>query len=231
MLNKIKQEIKIIGVSLCVGILFALGVAAYSFVYSQTVQQDIADNVIRFHVMAHSDEDDDQALKERVRLDVMAEFAGSFAYGTDIDETRRILTEYLPAIQAYAEKAVRREGFDYPVSADISRVFFPTKYYGNMAFPPGEYEAVQIIIGDGAGSNWWCLMFPPLCYMDMTASEGSRQQMENTLLPQSMRLITYPESQSTSITIRFRIVEWWQNRRRAPSSPPAAPQIVRTYNE
>jgi len=223
MLEKIKHECKILGVSLCVGMLFALGVAAYSFVYSDTIQRDIADNVLRFHVMAHSDEDEDQALKERVRLDILAEFAGPLASSPDIEETRRALTEYLPAIQSLAEESIRRQGFDYPVTADISRVFFPTRHYGGMSFPPGKYEAVQIIIGDGAGSNWWCLMFPPLCYVNMTASEAGRQQMEDTLSVEGFRLLTYQESESTGMAVRFRIVEWWQNRR-APSAPDAPPR-------
>ncbi|MCL2841634.1 MAG: stage II sporulation protein R [Defluviitaleaceae bacterium] len=227
MLNKLKQECKILGVSLCVGLLFAIGVAGYSYVYSQTVQRDIADNVIRFHVMAHSDDDIDQALKERVRLDVLSEFSGVLADNRSIEETRNILTEYLPSIQAYAEKSVRREGFDHPVSANIAQVFFPTRHYGGMAFPPGEYEAVQIIIGNGAGSNWWCLMFPPLCYMDMTATDSGRQQMEDTLSQEGFRLLTYQESESTGIAVRFRVVEWWQNRRAPAQESQPMPQMVR----
>ena len=229
MLAKIKHECKILGVALCVGMLFALGVAAYTYVYSDTVQRDISENVIRFHVMAHSDDDDDQYLKERVRLDILAEFASTLASGSGIEETRLVLTEYLPAIQEYAQNSVWREGFDYPVTTSISNVFFPTRHYGGMAFPPGEYEAVQIIIGDGAGSNWWCLMFPPLCYVDMTSTEGGRAQMQETLTDEGFQLLTHRESGSSRLAVRFRIVEWWQNRRAPAETPRPAPthQIVR----
>ena len=211
MLDKVINECKLLGVALCVGILFALGVAVYTYVYSDTVQRDIADNVIRFHVLAHSDDDDDQALKESIRLDILAEFANTLSTGTSIEDTRTSLRSYLPAIRDYAQEAVRRAGFDHAVTADMSTVFFPTRRYGGLAFPPGEYEAVQIIIGDGAGSNWWCLMFPPLCYVDMTATESGQQQLADTVSEEAFLLLTYQESGSPELAIRFRIVEWWQN--------------------
>ena len=228
MLNKVKQECKLLGMALCVGVLFALGVAAYTYVYSETVQRDIAENVIRFHVLAHSDDDIDQELKETVRLDVLAEFAAGLSTGTSIEVTRQQLAAYLPAIRDYAEEAVRRAGFSHPVSAQMSTVFFPTRRYGGMAFPPGNYEAVQIIIGDGAGANWWCLMFPPLCYVDMTATYAGRQLLADTLTEEGFRLLTYAESNSTDIAVRFRIVEWWQNRNQPAAGDAQEIQLVKT---
>jgi len=213
MLSKVKRECTLLAVSLCVGMLFALGVAAYTYVYSDTVQRDIADNVIRFHVMAHSDYEVDQDLKETVRSEILAEFASALSVSHSIEETRFKLAENLPAIQEYAEKSVRRAGFDYPVTATMSTVFFPTRRYNGMAFPPGEYEAVQIIIGDGEGSNWWCLMFPPLCFVDFSATEDGRAYMQEALPENGFRLLTYQEEQSTGLAVRFRVVEWWQNRR------------------
>ena len=210
MLEKVKHECKLLGVALCVGVLFALGVAVYTYVYSDTMQRDIADNVIRFHVLAHSDDDDHQELKETVRLDILAEFASTLSHGTTIEETRAALMYHLPAIRDYAEESVRRAGFDYSVTADMSTVFFPTRIYGGIAFPPGQYEAVQIVIGDGVGSNWWCLMFPPLCYVDMTATESGLQQLAETVSEEAFLLLTYQESGSAELAVRFRIVEWWQ---------------------
>ena len=216
MLEKIKQTVinegKILGVSLLVGLLLAFGFAAYTFVYSHAAQQSIADNVIRFHVRANSDGRVDQELKEYVRLEVLAEFEALLSRSTSIEETRTVLTEKLADIEAYAQAVVLSAGHKYPVRAEIGRMFFPTRFYGNMSFPPGEYEAVKIIIGEGEGSNWWCLMFPPLCYVDMTATETSRNLLAETVPEEGFRLLTHQEEQRTGLTVRFRIVEWWQNR-------------------
>jgi len=213
------RECKIIAISLAVGMVLALGTAAYTYVYSHATQRDIADNVIRFHVRANSNDSVDQLLKEQVRISVLAEFEEFFAQSTCIYETRTMLNQKLYDIKTYAEGVVRQAGFDHAVTADMSRLFFPTRFYGNMSFPPGEYEAVQIIIGDGAGSNWWCLMFPPLCYLDMTATEDGRQQLADTVSEEGFRLLTHQEEQRAGLTVRFRIVEWWQNRGQPQEQP------------
>ena len=209
----IKKESKIIAASLFAGILLALTVAAYTYVYSSTVQQNIASNVIRFHVLANSDSVVDQNLKDRVRLEVLAEFEEVLSVSNDIKKTRSTLTAKLPQMEAIAQQVILRNGFDYHVSANITRVFFPTGFYGNMSFPPGEYEAVQIIIGEGRGSNWWCLMFPPLCYVDMTSTEAGRRQLAETVTEEGFRLLMHQEEESQSLAVRFKIVEWWQNRK------------------
>jgi len=208
----IKKELPIMAVSLFVGVLIALAATAYTYVYSATTQQNIADNVIRFHVLANSDSVEDQALKERVRMGVLAEFEEALAGAMDIENSRAILTSALPDMQTLAEEIITREGFGYQVYAQIANVFFPTRAYGSMTFPPGEYEAVQLVIGSGSGSNWWCLMFPPLCFVDMTATEEGRQQLADTVTEEGFRLLTHMEAEDPSLTVRFRVVEWWQYR-------------------
>ena len=185
------REIKIIGAALGAGLLFALAVAGYSHAYAHHVQRDIADHVIRFHVRANSDRAEDQALKEAVRAGVLAAFEPALNTDRGLEATRRTLEGELGEMARYAADIVQAAGFDYAVSADISRLFFPTQFYGSLSFPPGEYEAVQIIIGEGAGSNWWCLMFPPLCYVDMTATESGRDQLQNTVSEEGFMLLTH----------------------------------------
>jgi len=215
MLNKIASKIikegKILAVAFVVGVLFATGMAAFSYVYSHAVQRDIAENVIRFHVRANSDSPADQYVKDQVRTEVLAEFEEFLASSTSIEETRAVLTAKLCSIQAHAEQVVRAAGFDCHVAVQMATVFFPTQFYGDIAFPPGEYEAVKIIIGEGVGSNWWCLMFPPLCYVDMTATDNSRELLASNVTEEGFRLLTHQE-ESRSVTVRFRVVEWWQNR-------------------
>jgi len=220
MLNKLKpilvREAKILAVSLGLGLLLAVVVATY--VYSRDTQRDIASNVIRFHVRANSDSNADLALKEHVRTQVLAEFESLLSSNTCINETRVALTANLYDINAFAQSVVSAAGFDHKVTAQMSHMFFPTRFYGDMAFPPGEYEAVKILIGEGAGSNWWCLMFPPLCYVDMTATDSGRNQLADTVSEEGFRLLTHQEEQSTGLRVRFRVVEWWQNRGR-PAQP------------
>jgi len=219
----IVQEGKIFLVSLAVGVLFAGIVAAFTFVYSMEVQRDIAENVIRFHVMAHDDSCEEQELKELVRTEILVEFADVLAGADCVKETRAALVELLPDLQVYAENAVRGAGFSHEVNVRMATVFFPTQAYGKMVFPPGFYEAVQIKIGNGAGQNWWCLMFPPLCYVDMTATDNSQNLLAQNVSDEGFRLLMHQETASTDVTVRFRIVEWWQNRRRATPPPQGQP--------
>ena len=216
MLEKIKNECKLLCVALCIGLVFALGVAALSYAYSMTVQRDIAENVIRFHVLAHSDDYIDQALKDFVTSEILAEFEDTLLIGNDLNQTRDRLIANLSLIEDFAQQKVSQAGFTQSVSANMGSVFFPTRRYGEMVFPPGEYETVQIIIGDGLGSNWWCLMFPPLCFVDFSVTEVSRNYLEETVPAAGFLLLTHEESSSTELKVRFRVVEWWQNRR-APS--------------
>jgi len=214
------KEGKILAISFIMGLLLATGAAAYSYVYSQTTQRNIADNVIRFHVRANSNSSADQALKDYVRQEILAELEPMLSLSPCLEETRAMLTDKLCKIASFAEEVIRTAGYDYPVTVDISQVFFPTTGYGNMAFPPGLYEAVQILIGEGAGANWWCLMFPPLCYVDMTATEEGRQQLSDTVSDEGFRLMMHQEEENRSLTVRFRIVEWWQNRNRPAEDTP-----------
>jgi len=212
-MNNLKKEIKILALSFIIGLVFAISITAYTYVYSATTQANIAENVIRFHVVANSNSHVDQAIKDIVRDEVLAEFE-SVLQLDNIKESRQILKYELPTIQAHAEAAVRKLGFDYQVETRLDVVFFPTQVYGELAFPPGMYEALQIIIGEGTGQNWWCLMFPPLCFVDMTSTDTSRQQLADTVSEESFRLLTYQDENAPMATeVRFRIVEWWQNRR------------------
>ena len=225
--QKLKTELKILSAAVFVGVLFAITIAAYTYVYAARTQQNIANNVIRFHVLANSDSTIDQNLKDQVRLAILTEFEETLSTFPNIETTRTLLTENLPNMQALAEDIIAREGFTYPVSANISQVFFPTRTYGNMSFPPGEYEAVQLIIGEGRGSNWWCLMFPPLCYVDMTSTEQGREQLSNTITYEGFRLLMHQESGERNLEVRFRVVEFWQNRNQP--SPPEIQIIVTEY--
>jgi len=213
-MNRLRKEIKILAVSLTIVLTLAISIAAYTYVYSATNQANIADNVIRFHVVANSDSSTDQEIKDIVRDAILTEFEELLHKTDNIEKSRQLLKAEMVSIQTHAEKAVQKLGFNYPVMVQLETTFFPTQVYGDLSFPPGMYEALRIVIGEGVGQNWWCLMFPPLCFVDMTSTSTGRQQLFDNVSEEAYRLLTHQDEDAVAGTqVRFRIVEWWQNRR------------------
>ncbi|MGI9859921.1 stage II sporulation protein R [Moorella naiadis] len=124
-------------------------------------------NLIRLHVIANSDTPGDQELKRHVRDAVLARVGENLARAGDITTARQLVSTNLAAITAAAEDQIQREGRSYPVQAEFGDFDFPTRAYGNTVLPAGEYEAVRVVIGSGQGQNWWCVLFPPLCLVDI----------------------------------------------------------------
>jgi stage II sporulation protein R len=146
-----------------------------SFIYmvsfhsnSQEAYMNLKDGIIRLHVKANSDTEEDQALKLKVRDRILKETAPLFEKSESIEETRAIVKENLDNIKSIAEKVIKEEGKDYPVEVYFGMENFPTRKYGEIVLPAGEYEALLVTIGEGKGQNWWCVMFPPLCFVEMT---------------------------------------------------------------
>lgn len=132
----------------------------------QQTQQDIAEKILRFHVRANSDSREDQALKLKVRDAVGTLMQRRLAGVEHLEECDRIVKEHLAEIIDTAERTVRQEGYTYPVTAQIATIDFPQKTYGNYTFPAGAYQALHVVIGSGRGQNWWCVMYPNMCFHD-----------------------------------------------------------------
>ena len=126
-------------------------------------QRELSDSVIRLHVIANSDSERDQTLKLAVRDRVLEAAEGLYPPDADLEQARAALEENLEALAAAGQAEVETRGYGYPVTARLERCWFPTKEYGDFALPAGTYEALRVVIGDGAGENWWCVAFPPLC--------------------------------------------------------------------
>ena len=133
-------------------------------------EEKIYDSVIRLHVIANSDSEEDQALKISVRDAILAESAELFTICSDRNEAIKKLSASLDDIQCIAERRIAEEGYDYPVKIELGNEEYPTRNYESMSFPEGSYLSLRISIGDGAGQNWWCVLFPPLC---LDAAKGS----------------------------------------------------------
>ncbi|SHI59319.1 stage II sporulation protein R [Desulfofundulus thermosubterraneus] len=140
------------------------------------------DHLIRFHVIANSNSPADQALKFRVRDVLVQSMTPRFQQARDIEEARIIARTYLDYMEQLARQAIRDAGADYPVTVSLGHYRFPAKTYHvananpgrvhDLTLPAGEYEAVRVVIGRGAGANWWCVLFPPLCFVDVQNAAG-----------------------------------------------------------
>lgn len=123
----------------------------------------VRDEVLRLHILANSDSPEDQALKLRVRDAVLEETGSLFSAAGTREEALEQARANLPAIVETARQALRAQGCQLPVEAEITRMYFNTRQYGEQTLPAGEYDAVRLTIGEAQGQNWWCVMFPPLC--------------------------------------------------------------------
>lgn len=205
--------------ALCIfiGILIIFGCVFENKVKSQNLQKDISSKIIRFHVIANSDLKSDQQLKLKVRDKVLEYIQPKLKNSKNIDESRKILLANNTAINKIAEDVVRKNGYNYEVKTMLSNENFPIKTYGNITLPQGNYEAYRIIIGSGKGQNWWCVMFPPLCFVDITKGEASYEQTEKDM----KRVLTEEEYESVDnrlkhsdndIKIKFKLLEMIKNK-------------------
>jgi len=130
----------------------------------------IPDDAIRLRIIANSDEVHDQVLKHQVRDRVIELITPKVALLTDYNKAKKIIESDLPSIENSIKELVSTAGYDYQVKVELRKVPFPTKMYGGVVYPAGEYEALRITLGEGLGENWWCVLFPPLCFVDIDNS-------------------------------------------------------------
>lgn len=145
------------------------------------IQESIAGKIIRFHVIANSDSVEDQTLKLKVKDKVLEYISPKLKNCTSINESRLILVNNDKKIKKLCEDTIKQNGYTYKVATTLSHENFPVKSYGNITLPQGKYEAYRIIIGSGSGRNWWCVMFPPLCFVDVTKGEVSDKKTETLM--------------------------------------------------
>ena len=191
-----KALLRRIAAALCTGL-------CVTGVYAAVAQQRIAERVLRFHVLANSDSEADQAAKRQVRDAILAHFSDALLEQPDAEAAARYLERHQQELLRVAEDALARAHMDYPVTVTLDRELFPQKVYGRYRFPAGRYTALRVCLGEAAGKNWWCVLYPPLC---VTGEEdGSR--LEEALTPDGYELIS---GEDASPQIKFRLVEWWQ---------------------
>lgn len=142
------------------------------------LQRGIAREVLRFHVLADSDSTEDQILKMQVKDVLVEKLNGLLQDCENAAESEKAVQENLGQIETWATEEIQRRGFSCPVSAALENVWFPEKSYGDCTFPEGEYRALQVKIGEAKGQNWWCLLFPGLCFAGTVEGEVPPPQKE-----------------------------------------------------
>ena len=183
-----------------------------AFSYAQNVSTDIANSVFRLHVIANSDSKEDQELKFKVRdclLKYMKEICGSCE---NKSEAISLVKEHQDEFNSIAKQTILDEGYSYDVKINIGNFEFPTKDYGDISLPAGFYDALRVEIGDAKGQNWWCVMFPPLCFVDVTSGvvpEDSKEQLEDNLSEEEYALVS--EDSDFKIQFKFKILEFFNN--------------------
>lgn len=179
--------------------------------YTKAVCTDISSSVFRLHVIANSDSKEDQDLKYIVRDNVLEYMNTLTAGSTSKNEIIEIASNNLENFKQIAQDTIYENGFNYEVSVEIGNFDFPTKTYGDVSFPPGFYDALKIKIGEAKGQNWWCVMFPPLCFIDVSSGvvpDDSKEILESELTDEEYTLISGTEKDNK---IKFKIVELLQN--------------------
>ncbi len=169
-------------------------------------ESDIYDSVIRLHVVANSDSEEDQALKLKVRDAILAASAEKLSCAKTREEAIELVTEEMGALEDTARATISDEGYDYPVKIKLCEEDYPTKNYESFCFPSGNYLSLQVLIGDAEGQNWWCVLFPPLCLSAATDKTSAEDAFISVgLTEEQYKIIT--ETDSTTYEVRFKILE------------------------
>lgn len=188
--NFYKKEGYILAVSLCVGFLGVILISMF-FEREQRLQREIAGEILRFHVLANSDSKEDQEEKLKVRDAVVRKLQPLLEKSSSREETEKILLQQMDMIEETAGTVVNPK----KVKVSLTKDWFPEKIYGDCTFPSGEYRALRIEIGEARGHNWWCVLYPGLCFTDTVhgvVTEEGKEKLEGLLEEEAYDFILHP---------------------------------------
>ena len=189
--------------SVCLALILTI---LFSFTGFAAECEDIPSRILRLHVLANSDTQEDQSLKLKVRDRILQESAGMLNGVKTREKAEETVAGRLPEIQKIAQEEVYRLGYRYPVHAEMTNMYFNTRQYGNVTIPAGMYDALRITIGSGKGHNWWCVLFPALC---LPAAEAP-SKLEDVLNPNEMQLVKSQGGFQSGYEIKFKSVELYE---------------------
>ena len=194
-------QLRTVEIALMVGLAIFLG----SGVLALRTQDELADKVVRLHVLANSDSEEDQALKLKVRDVVLERATAILEQSADRREAESRLRGELLELERIAAEEIAAEGYNYPVTVELENTEFPTKEYDGFTLPAGEYLALRVIIGEGQGQNWWCVVFPPLC--TAASADVPASALAAGFSEEEVNLIT---EENQGYVLKFKAVEWWE---------------------
>nr|WP_289682518.1 stage II sporulation protein R [Romboutsia ilealis] len=214
-MNKIKIRLSILILSL-IAIISVMTISISGEVKKiSTASEDYKDKLIRFHVIANSDSDEDQNLKLKVRDAIIDYLQPKLLKSESIEESESIIKKEYSELEKISKNIILENGYNYDIQVGIDYSEFPTKQYSNVILPAGEYKALRIIIGEGKGKNWWCVMFPPLCFVDEQKGiidKDTDDKLREVLTEEEYELISQKTSkQMNRVQIKFKIAEIIQN--------------------
>lgn len=189
-------------------ILFFIYVSLCAISYAYDISEDISSSVFRLHVIANSDSESDQNLKYLVRDNLLNYMNNICANCSSKEEAITIAKAHIDDFNQIALNTIHSEGYNYNVTVNIGNFEFPTKYYGDISLPAGYYDALKVEIGNAKGQNWWCVMFPPLCFTDITSGivpDESKEELENSLTDEEFAIIA--NNDKLDLKLKFKILE------------------------
>ncbi len=179
--------------------------------YADRTMDGLSENLLRLHIIATDDTPEAQALKLRVRDRVLDTFGDTLSALSDTAAVKRYVNTHLDEFRQVAEDELRRNGSTESVTVSFGKIPFDTRVYGNVRLPAGEYDALRIVIGEGKGQNWWCVLFPPLCFVE--DAKGTLPPSSEAILQKNLDKDTYAlirEDGGLQVELRFKVVELWE---------------------
>ena len=193
-------------------ILCIIGVVIYILVGNEeqkVTADELKDKLLRYHVVANSDSDEDQETKLKVKEAVLEALSGKLEEAENAKEAASIVKDNEELILATANKVLKEDGATYTATMRVGEEYFPTKIYGDLTLPPGEYDALVIELGAGEGKNWWCVLFPTLCFIEPTCGvlpEESKEKLSGVLTTEEYCAVIKDEN--TEIRVESKLLNW-----------------------
>ncbi|MFR8233178.1 MAG: stage II sporulation protein R [Clostridia bacterium] len=183
-----------------------------AFSYAEYISTDISNSVFRLHVLANSDSKEDQDLKYKVR-DSLLNYMNSICNNcSNKEEAISLVEKNKDMFKQVALDTIHNEGYNYDVNINIGNFDFPTKTYGDISLPAGSYDALRVEIGEAKGQNWWCVMFPPLCFVDVSSGivpDESKEILNENLTDEEFSIVS--DTSNKNVKFKFKLLEFFNN--------------------
>ena len=193
------MKLKKFTIAICMGLIISILVSMARFDASCL---ELKDNLLRLHIVANSDSEPDQALKLKVRDRILRVGSSAFSDNENLIIAKETAEKMLPLFKTEALKVINENGFNYSVDVTVGKAYFDTRVYENFTLPAGEYDALKVVLGEGKGKNWWCVIFPSVCI-----PSASNKNIGNVVSVNTNRIT----KNSSKYVMRFKIIEWYES--------------------